>query len=106
MTVLGLDLVPPYQVTAHWEKFMAALGPGKEAKKAQADFVRSAVKDVRYGPDSLREFTQWRVRTHPIVLGSVPWRSLAMSAGGLWGAGEVRKGSPVSCRGSQRHSSF
>ncbi|MBZ3875115.1 Leucine-rich repeat and WD repeat-containing protein 1 [Sciurus carolinensis] len=51
-----------HRVTAHWEKFMAALGPGEEAEKAQADFVRSAVRDVRYGPESLREFTQWRVR--------------------------------------------
>ncbi|KAM5130519.1 leucine-rich repeat and WD repeat-containing protein 1 [Callospermophilus lateralis] len=50
------------RVTAHWEKFVAALGPGKETKKAQADFVKSAVRDVCYGPDSLREFTQWRVQ--------------------------------------------
>ncbi|XP_072609030.1 leucine-rich repeat and WD repeat-containing protein 1 isoform X7 [Vulpes vulpes] len=49
------------QVTAHWEKFKAALSP-EEAEKAQADFVRSAVRDVRYGPESLSEFTQWRVR--------------------------------------------
>ncbi|XP_053413454.1 leucine-rich repeat and WD repeat-containing protein 1 isoform X2 [Nycticebus coucang] len=50
------------RVTAHWEKFMAALGPEENAEKAQADFVRSAVRDVRYGPESLSEFTQWRVR--------------------------------------------
>ncbi|XP_008592867.1 PREDICTED: leucine-rich repeat and WD repeat-containing protein 1 [Galeopterus variegatus] len=50
------------RVTAHWEKFMAALGPEEEAEKAQADFVRSAVRDVHYGPESLSEFTQWRVR--------------------------------------------
>uniref|UniRef100_A0A8C0REP8 Leucine-rich repeat and WD repeat-containing protein 1 n=1 Tax=Canis lupus familiaris TaxID=9615 RepID=A0A8C0REP8_CANLF len=49
------------RVTAHWEKFKAALSP-EEAEKAQADFVRSAVRDVRYGPESLSEFTQWRVR--------------------------------------------
>ena len=49
-----------YQVTAHWEKCKAALSP-EEAEKAQADFVRSAVRDVRYGPESLSEFTQWRV---------------------------------------------
>ncbi|XP_058425022.1 leucine-rich repeat and WD repeat-containing protein 1 isoform X2 [Diceros bicornis minor] len=50
------------RVTAHWEKFMAALSPEEEAEKAQEDFVRSAVRDVRYGPESLSEFTQWRVR--------------------------------------------
>ncbi|XP_010594535.1 leucine-rich repeat and WD repeat-containing protein 1 [Loxodonta africana] len=50
------------RVTAHWEKFVAALGPKEKAEKVQADFVRSAVRDVRYGPESLSEFTQWRVR--------------------------------------------
>nr|AOC89057.1 leucine-rich repeats and WD repeat domain containing 1 [Sus scrofa] len=50
------------RVTAHWEKFMAALSPEEETEKAQADFVRSAVRDVRYGPESLSDFTQWRVR--------------------------------------------
>ncbi|XP_064231767.1 leucine-rich repeat and WD repeat-containing protein 1 isoform X2 [Aotus nancymaae] len=50
------------RVTAHWEKFMATLGPEEEAEKAQEDFVKSAVRDVRYGPESLSEFTQWRVR--------------------------------------------
>ncbi|XP_036136500.1 leucine-rich repeat and WD repeat-containing protein 1 isoform X1 [Molossus molossus] len=49
------------RVTAHWEKFMASLSP-EEAEKARADFVTSAVRDVRYGPESLSEFTQWRVR--------------------------------------------
>uniref|UniRef100_G1RAD0 Leucine-rich repeat and WD repeat-containing protein 1 n=1 Tax=Nomascus leucogenys TaxID=61853 RepID=G1RAD0_NOMLE len=55
------------RVTAHWEKFMATLGPEEEAEKAQADFVKSAVRDVRYGPESLSEFTQWRVRPCPNV---------------------------------------
>uniref|UniRef100_A0A2K6RAU2 Leucine-rich repeat and WD repeat-containing protein 1 n=1 Tax=Rhinopithecus roxellana TaxID=61622 RepID=A0A2K6RAU2_RHIRO len=55
------------RVTAHWEKFMATLGPEEEAEKAQADFVKSAVRDVRYGPESLSEFTQWRVRPCPDV---------------------------------------
>lgn len=41
---------------------MAALSPEEETEKAQADFVRSAVRDVRYGPESLSDFTQWRVR--------------------------------------------
>ncbi|KAK2117283.1 Leucine-rich repeats and WD repeat domain-containing protein 1 [Saguinus oedipus] len=55
------------RVTAHWEKFMATLGPEEEAEKAQADFVKSAVRDVRYGPESLSEFTQWRVCPRPNV---------------------------------------
>ncbi|XP_012887183.1 PREDICTED: leucine-rich repeat and WD repeat-containing protein 1 isoform X1 [Dipodomys ordii] len=50
------------RVTAYWEKFMAALGPEQEAEKVQTDFVNSAIRDVHYGPESLREFTQWRVR--------------------------------------------
>ncbi|XP_012495774.1 PREDICTED: leucine-rich repeat and WD repeat-containing protein 1 [Propithecus coquereli] len=50
------------RVTAHWEKFMAAVGPEEKDEKAQADFVKSAVRDVRYGPESLSEFTQWRVQ--------------------------------------------
>ncbi|CAK6444568.1 unnamed protein product [Pipistrellus nathusii] len=50
------------RVTAHWEKFMASLSPEEEAEKARADFVRSAVRDVHYGPESLSEFTRWRVR--------------------------------------------
>ncbi|XP_025281682.1 leucine-rich repeat and WD repeat-containing protein 1 isoform X2 [Canis lupus baileyi] len=58
---LSLEGNPFLTVTAHWEKFKAALSP-EEAEKAQADFVRSAVRDVRYGPESLSEFTQWRVR--------------------------------------------
>ncbi|XP_054445245.1 leucine-rich repeat and WD repeat-containing protein 1 isoform X1 [Pteronotus mesoamericanus] len=48
------------RVTAHWEKFMASLSPEDGAEKAQEDFVRSAIRDVRYGPESLSEFTQWR----------------------------------------------
>ncbi|XP_023102441.1 leucine-rich repeat and WD repeat-containing protein 1 isoform X5 [Felis catus] len=50
------------RVTAHWEKFMATRSPEEEAEKAQADFVKSAVRNVRYGPESLSEFTQWRVQ--------------------------------------------
>ncbi|XP_006971329.1 leucine-rich repeat and WD repeat-containing protein 1 [Peromyscus maniculatus bairdii] len=50
------------RVTALWEKFMATVRPEEEADKSQADFVRSAVRDVHYGPESLSEFTQWRVR--------------------------------------------
>lgn len=50
------------RVTAHWEKFMASKSPEEATEKAQAEFVSSAVQDVRYGPESLREFTQWRVQ--------------------------------------------
>lgn len=60
---------------------MAALSPEEEAEKAQADFVRSAVRDVRYGPESLSDFTQWRVCPHPTVLGvASPSSSLAATA--------------------------
>lgn len=57
----GLVLVLPMQVTAHWQKFRATVSPGEEADKVQADFMKSAVRNVRYGPESLMEFTQWRV---------------------------------------------
>ncbi|XP_005396890.1 PREDICTED: leucine-rich repeat and WD repeat-containing protein 1 [Chinchilla lanigera] len=50
------------RVTAHWEKFIAALDPEEKTEKIQADFVRSALRHVRYGPESLSEFTQWRVQ--------------------------------------------
>ncbi|XP_006889860.1 PREDICTED: leucine-rich repeat and WD repeat-containing protein 1 [Elephantulus edwardii] len=50
------------RVTAYWEEFMANLGPEKETEKAKADFVRSAVNDIRYGSESLSEFIQWRVQ--------------------------------------------
>lgn len=61
--VENLDRELTNQVTAHWEKFMAAVSPEEEAAdKLQADFVRSAVRDVHYGPESLSEFTQWRVQ--------------------------------------------
>lgn len=60
---LSLEGNPFLTVTAHWEKFMATVSPEEEAAdKLQADFVRSAVRDVHYGPESLSEFTQWRVR--------------------------------------------
>lgn len=50
-----------WQVTAHWQKFIATVSPEEETDKVQADFMRSAVRDVCYGPESLMEFTQWRV---------------------------------------------
>ncbi|XP_032743116.1 leucine-rich repeat and WD repeat-containing protein 1-like, partial [Rattus rattus] len=59
---LGLFWSLLRQVTALWQKFIATVNPEEEADKVQADFMRSAVRDVRYGPESLFEFTQWRVR--------------------------------------------
>ncbi|XP_055418364.1 leucine-rich repeat and WD repeat-containing protein 1 isoform X1 [Bubalus kerabau] len=53
------------RVATHWKKFMAALSPEEQAQ-AQADFVKSAVRNVHYGPVSLSEFTQWRAR--PVAL--------------------------------------
>lgn len=58
---LGLFWSLLRQVTALWQKFIATVNPEEEANKVQADFMRSAVRDVRYGPESLFEFTQWRV---------------------------------------------
>lgn len=72
----------PPQVTAHWEKFKETLGPGKETKKVQADFVKSAVRDVRYGPQSLSAFTQWRVRPPFSELAPGPVSLLARMACG------------------------
>ncbi|XP_076779332.1 leucine-rich repeat and WD repeat-containing protein 1 isoform X1 [Arvicanthis niloticus] len=60
--VENLDRELTNRVTAHWQKFRATVSPEEEADKVQADFMRSAVRDVRYGPESLIEFTQWRVR--------------------------------------------
>lgn len=76
---------------------MAARDPEEKPEKVQADFVKSAVRHVRYGPESLSEFTQWRVCPHPTVLeprsllfagfcgSELPWRSLATLG---WGAVE------------------
>lgn len=60
--VESLDRELTNRVTALWQKFIATVNPEEEADKVQADFMRSAVRDVRYGPESLFEFTQWRVR--------------------------------------------
>lgn len=59
--VENLDRELTDRVTAHWQKFIATVSPEEETDKMQADFMRSAVKDVCYGPESLSEFTQWRV---------------------------------------------
>ncbi|KAK2498907.1 hypothetical protein MC885_010222 [Smutsia gigantea] len=69
------------RVTAYWEKFMATLSPEEEVEKAQADFVRSAVRDVRYGPASLSEFTQWRVCPYPTILVQMISEELLASGG-------------------------
>jgi hypothetical protein len=69
---------------------MTALGPEEETEKVQTDFVKSAVRDVRYGPESLSEFTQWRVCPHPLVNwfhgSQLPWRSVAMMGRGTVGS--------------------
>lgn len=44
---------------------MASLSPEEAVEKAQAEFVNSAVQDVHYGPESLSDFTQWRVGSAP-----------------------------------------
>ncbi|XP_051017225.1 leucine-rich repeat and WD repeat-containing protein 1 [Acomys russatus] len=62
LQVENLDRELTNRVTAHWEKFLATVSPEEEADKVQADFLKSAVRDVCYGPESLRDFTQWRVR--------------------------------------------
>lgn len=68
---------------------MAALSPEEQAQ-AQADFVKSAVRNVRYGPMSLSEFTQWRVCPHAAVLPIGPASSLLPGShspsrpGGRW----------------------
>ncbi|XP_021507172.1 leucine-rich repeat and WD repeat-containing protein 1 isoform X1 [Meriones unguiculatus] len=55
--VENIDRELTNRVTAHWEKFLATSSPEEGAA-----FTKSAVRDVCYGPESLREFTQWRVR--------------------------------------------
>ncbi|XP_006859889.1 PREDICTED: leucine-rich repeat and WD repeat-containing protein 1 [Chrysochloris asiatica] len=60
--VKNLRLELTSRVTAYWEKFKASLGPEEEAEKARVDFVKLAVRDVRYGPESFSDFTQWQVQ--------------------------------------------
>ncbi|KAG8509878.1 Leucine-rich repeat and WD repeat-containing protein 1 [Galemys pyrenaicus] len=72
------------RVTAYWKTFMSTLSPEEKTEKAQADFVRSAVRDVRYGPESLSEFTQWRVHPHPVELGLGFSISLASMSSTAW----------------------
>uniref|UniRef100_UPI00398EC64C leucine-rich repeat and WD repeat-containing protein 1 isoform X2 n=1 Tax=Pristiophorus japonicus TaxID=55135 RepID=UPI00398EC64C len=52
-------------VTTFWEKnYKAQLSESPTAAEISAvgkDFVRSAVAEVKYGPNSLSEFTKWRV---------------------------------------------
>uniref|UniRef100_A0A4X2K460 Leucine-rich repeat and WD repeat-containing protein 1 n=1 Tax=Vombatus ursinus TaxID=29139 RepID=A0A4X2K460_VOMUR len=51
------------RVTAYWEKnYQDQLGSGAPAGDVHKEFVKSAVKDVRYGPESLSDFTQWKVK--------------------------------------------
>lgn len=68
---------------------MATRSPEEEVEKAQADFVRSAVRDVRYGPESLSEFTQWRVCPYRtiLVVGSPSSLQTRMPSAALWVSG-------------------
>lgn len=51
------------RVTAYWEKnYQGQLTSGAPARDVHKEFVKSAVKDVRYGPESLSDFTQWKVK--------------------------------------------
>ncbi|XP_074045565.1 leucine-rich repeat and WD repeat-containing protein 1 isoform X2 [Macrotis lagotis] len=51
------------RVTAYWEKnFQDQLGSQTPARDIHKEFVKSAVKEVRYGPESLSDFTQWKVK--------------------------------------------
>ncbi|XP_036623492.1 leucine-rich repeat and WD repeat-containing protein 1 [Trichosurus vulpecula] len=51
------------RVTAYWEKnYQDQLGSRTPARDIHKEFVKSAVKDVRYGPESLSDFTQWKVK--------------------------------------------
>ncbi|XP_043858025.1 leucine-rich repeat and WD repeat-containing protein 1 isoform X2 [Dromiciops gliroides] len=51
------------RVTAYWEKnYQEQLDSRAQAKDIHKEFVKAAVKEVRYGPESLSDFTQWKVK--------------------------------------------
>ncbi|XP_068945537.1 leucine-rich repeat and WD repeat-containing protein 1 isoform X2 [Petaurus breviceps papuanus] len=51
------------RVTAYWEKnYQDQLGSPALSRNFHKEFVKNAVKDVRYGPESLSDFTQWKVK--------------------------------------------
>ncbi|XP_060704127.1 leucine-rich repeat and WD repeat-containing protein 1 isoform X1 [Hemiscyllium ocellatum] len=56
------------QVTNFWEKyckiqFSELLPTAAEISAIKKDFVKSAVAEIKYGPNSLKEFTKWRMKT-------------------------------------------
>ncbi|XP_069766642.1 leucine-rich repeat and WD repeat-containing protein 1 [Narcine bancroftii] len=54
------------QVNAYWNKNYKARFSGSptadEIRRVGNNFVKSAVANVKFGPNSLREFTKWRVK--------------------------------------------
>ncbi|XP_074120245.1 leucine-rich repeat and WD repeat-containing protein 1 isoform X1 [Sminthopsis crassicaudata] len=51
------------RVTAYWEKnYKVQLESRTQARELHKEFVKSAVREVRYGPESLSDFTQWKVK--------------------------------------------
>ncbi|XP_043909793.1 leucine-rich repeat and WD repeat-containing protein 1 [Protopterus annectens] len=51
------------RVTAYWQKNYKSKAESPETVKAvEKEFVKSAVKQVKYGPNSLSDFTKWRVK--------------------------------------------
>ncbi|XP_048468585.1 leucine-rich repeat and WD repeat-containing protein 1 [Rhincodon typus] len=54
------------QVTNFWEKnykirFFELLPTAAEINAIKKDFVKCAIAEIKYGPNSLKEFTKWRV---------------------------------------------
>uniref|UniRef100_A0A5F8GCQ9 Leucine-rich repeat and WD repeat-containing protein 1 n=1 Tax=Monodelphis domestica TaxID=13616 RepID=A0A5F8GCQ9_MONDO len=51
------------RVTAYWEKnYQDQLDSSAQTQDIHREFVKSAVKEVCFGPESLSDFTQWKVR--------------------------------------------
>ncbi|XP_051847830.1 leucine-rich repeat and WD repeat-containing protein 1 [Antechinus flavipes] len=51
------------RVTAYWEKnYQVQVESRAQARELHKEFVKSAVREVRYGPESLSDFTQWKVK--------------------------------------------
>uniref|UniRef100_A0A7N4P0B6 Leucine-rich repeat and WD repeat-containing protein 1 n=1 Tax=Sarcophilus harrisii TaxID=9305 RepID=A0A7N4P0B6_SARHA len=51
------------RVTAYWEKnYQVQVESRAQTQELHKEFVKSAVREVRYGPESLSDFTQWKVK--------------------------------------------
>ncbi|XP_007486038.1 leucine-rich repeat and WD repeat-containing protein 1 [Monodelphis domestica] len=51
------------RVTAYWEKnYQDQLDSSAQTQDIHREFVKSAVKEVCFGPESLSDFTQWKVK--------------------------------------------